>query len=242
VNESPRSRRTRVAPPGPRARHWPERHQRHRHVRWMRGDAGVASAQDRVDPVDSTDRGTTRARVALVACGRRVIEVRAARTLQQIAANGRLVSQLTRCAGEQRLREDGGVVPGAHAGICGRVGVRGLRARSGARHGQVVDVAKREAADVDKVAWDARSRASSSRAGWLPPLMNFAPGLATALIAARASVARSYVNALMSGHLRQRREWRLRCWGMRHNDRCCRSFVRGSPHRSARCRYSRRRQ
>jgi hypothetical protein len=69
---------------------------RHRdgHVRGMGGDAVLARAEDRVRPVDTADRRAAGTGVPLVAGSGRIVEVRAAGALQQVAADGRLVAQL----------------------------------------------------------------------------------------------------------------------------------------------------
>src|SRR5215208_6403784 len=64
------------------------------HIRRMRGDAVLAGAKNSVDPVDAVDRRAAAARLALVAgCGD-IIEIEAARSLQQIATRGGHVAQL----------------------------------------------------------------------------------------------------------------------------------------------------
>ena len=82
-----------------------ERGQRNAHVGRMRRDAGVAGAKDRMTAVDAADRRAAAARLALVAGRRRVIEIGAARPLQQIAAGGGHVAQLLRGAGEDGAGE-----------------------------------------------------------------------------------------------------------------------------------------
>ena len=82
-----------------------ERGERDAHVGGMRRNAMLARAQDRVHAVDAVDRGAAGARLALVARRGGVVEVQAARALQQIAAVGRHVAQLRRRAGEDRIGE-----------------------------------------------------------------------------------------------------------------------------------------
>src|SRR4051812_881486 len=72
----------------------------------MRGDAGLAGAEDRVDPVDAVDGGAAAAGRAFVArCGD-VVEIEAARALQEIAAGRGHVAQLLRRAGQNRARQE----------------------------------------------------------------------------------------------------------------------------------------
>ena len=96
---------------------------RHRdgHVGGMDGDARVARAEDRVNPVEAADRRAAGAGGPLVAARGRVVEVGAARALQQIAADRRLVAQLTRGARDQGLGEHRVASP--NTGIRSRVGV-----------------------------------------------------------------------------------------------------------------------
>ena len=75
------------------AHHRVERGERHGHVGRMHGDALVARAEDGVDAVVAFERGAAGAGIALVALGEgAVIEVIAARALEQIAADRRHVA------------------------------------------------------------------------------------------------------------------------------------------------------
>src|ERR1700727_2132101 len=65
--------------------------QRPCHVGWVYRDALIAGAEYGVDPVETAERCTARARVALVAGLRHIVEVVATRPLQQIAAGGGLI-------------------------------------------------------------------------------------------------------------------------------------------------------
>ena len=83
-----------------------ERRQRHAHVGRVGGDAVLAGAEDRVDAVDAADAPGSRVPgLALVAGRGGVVEVVAARALQQVAAVGRHVAQLRRGAGQDRPGE-----------------------------------------------------------------------------------------------------------------------------------------
>ena len=96
------------------------------HVGRMGGDTCIARAEDRMYPVDTADRGAARSGLPLVAVRGRVVKVRAARALQQVAADRCLVSQLPRRPGDQCLGEHR--VACAHASIAGNLGVGGLGA------------------------------------------------------------------------------------------------------------------
>src|SRR5436190_21719293 len=69
--------------------HRVERGERNRHVRRMNRDAALASTEDRMHAIVSFARSAPRAGRALVAFRERgVVEVMAARALQQIPAHG----------------------------------------------------------------------------------------------------------------------------------------------------------
>src|SRR5207237_10340159 len=71
-----------------------ESHHRHGHVGRVGGHARIRVADDREVAVVALDGGTAGARLALVARLGHVLEVRAARALEQVAADGREVAQL----------------------------------------------------------------------------------------------------------------------------------------------------
>src|SRR5262249_16304567 len=124
-------------------------HQRHGHVGGMDGDARVARAQDRVDPVHATDGRAVGPGVPFVAVRGRVVEVRAAGALQQVAADRGVVAELTRGAREQRLGKYGVARP--YPGVGGRVRVGRLRPDPEPTVRQLVDVRQGQPADVDQV-------------------------------------------------------------------------------------------
>src|SRR5438270_10079652 len=83
-----------------------KRGESYRHVRGMHSNALLAGAEDCMTAMDSLARAASSAGRSLVALGKcRVHEVRAARTLQEIAAVGGQVAELRRSAGEDGLRE-----------------------------------------------------------------------------------------------------------------------------------------
>src|SRR6202045_5537101 len=73
----------------------------------MGRDAVLACTQDRVHPVDAVDRRAAAAWLAFVARGRRVIEIKTARALQQVASRGGHIAQLRRSAGEDCACQQG---------------------------------------------------------------------------------------------------------------------------------------
>ena len=84
-----------------------EHRESHAHVGRVRGDASFARAENCVHPVMAADRGAAAAGLALVAGRSDVVEIRAARSLQQIAARRCHIAQLLRRAGANRARQDG---------------------------------------------------------------------------------------------------------------------------------------
>ena len=122
--------------------------QRHAHVRGMRGDAGIAGPEDRVHPVEAVDRRAAAAWLALVARRRHVIEVVAARSLQQIAAGRCHVAQLLRGAGQDRARQDR--IALLDQRVIGEVGVRheGTDAQAPCR--SLLDRLERQPGDIDE--------------------------------------------------------------------------------------------
>jgi hypothetical protein len=113
------------------------------------GDTRVAGAENRVYPVEPADRRASGPGIALVAACSRVIEVGAASALQQVSAGGRLVTQLARGAGHQRLRQHR--IAGAHSGISGHVRIHRLGADSQFAVRQLLDVPQGQPADVDQM-------------------------------------------------------------------------------------------
>ena len=125
-----------------------ERSQGNTHVGRVRGDAVFARAEDRVHAVDAVDRRAAAARRALVARCARIVEVQAARSLQQVAAGRGHVAQLRRRsrengAGEQRIARLDPRVPG-------EIGVQDQSADAQAAVLDVLDPVEREMGDVDQ--------------------------------------------------------------------------------------------
>ena len=88
-----------------------ECHERHTEIRWVGSDASLAPAQHGVRSVLAMEGIATRARFALVAGTRDVVEIPAPRPLKQIAADRRGIAKLRGGAGQKRLG-DRGIGPG----------------------------------------------------------------------------------------------------------------------------------
>ena len=119
------------------------------HVRRVDGDAGLAGAQDGVHAVVAAQRRAAAARLAFVAGHGDVIEIRAARALQEIAGRGRLVAELRRGAVQQGLRQHG--IALTDPGIGREVGVAHQGTDAEAAVGRLDDVAQGQARDVDEM-------------------------------------------------------------------------------------------
>src|SRR5262249_29308128 len=104
-----------------------ERCERNGHVRWMRRDTRLAGAEDGEVAIESADRRASGTRRAFVATrGTVIVEVRTARTLQQIPADGRLVAKLTRRTRDECFGQHG--IALAHERMRRNLRVRRLRA------------------------------------------------------------------------------------------------------------------
>ena len=125
-----------------------ERGQRDAHVGRMRRDAGLARAEDRVHAVEAVDRRAAAARLAFVAGRRGVVEVIAARPLQEVAAGRRHVAQLLRSAREDRAREQR--IALLDQRMIGEVGIRHERADAHAAVRGLLDLVQRQPRDVDQ--------------------------------------------------------------------------------------------
>ena len=99
-----------------------QRGERDAHVGRMRRDARLAGAEDRVDAIDPFDRRAAAAGLTFVARRSRVIEVEAARALQQVAACRRHVAQLLRGASQDGAGQHG--IALLDQRMVGEVGVR----------------------------------------------------------------------------------------------------------------------
>ncbi len=119
-----------------------------RHVRRVGGDAVGGVAEHREVAVDALPGGAARAGRALVARLRRVLEVRAAGALEQVAPGGGRVPQLRGGTGQEGLREGG--VADAHERVGGHVAVARGRADVQAARGGLLDGVERQPVDVDE--------------------------------------------------------------------------------------------
>ena len=152
-----------------------ERGERDAHIGGMRGDAGLARAEDRVDAVEAVDRRAAAAGLALVAGRGRVVEIEAARPLQEIAAGRRHVAQLLRGAGQDRARQQR--IALLDQRVIGEIGVRHERADAQAAVRGLLDRLRSGSREMS-ISRDGRSTSSFIRSIRLvPPAMNFAVGI-----------------------------------------------------------------
>ena len=93
-------------------------------------------------------RGAAAARLALIAGRRGVVEVRAARALQEIAAGRGHVAQLRRSAGEDRARQQR--IALGDQRVVGEVGIRHQRADAQAAVRGLLDGLERQPRNVDQ--------------------------------------------------------------------------------------------
>jgi hypothetical protein len=125
-----------------------ERVERVRHVARIGGDTLLAPAEDGVHPVEPSERPAARPRLPLVARHRRVVEILAARALQEVPAVGRHVAELRGGARDNGLGEERAVV--AYEQVVGGVRVRrqGADGDAAARRS---DLGELQAGQVDQL-------------------------------------------------------------------------------------------
>ncbi len=121
---------------------------RNTHVGGMRRDAVFAGAEDRVHAVDAVDRRAAAAWLAFVARRARVVEVEAARSLQQVAAGRRHVAQLRRSAGEDGAGEQR--IARLDLRVPGKIAVQDQCADAQAAVLRLLDPVERQMGDVDQ--------------------------------------------------------------------------------------------
>ena len=122
----------------------------HAHVARMRRDTVLALAEDGMDAVESLDGATPTAGFALVALRKsRVVEIIAARALEQVAADGRHVAQLRTGPGEKRLTQNR--VSRHDERVLSEIGIAHERADAHAALGQFLDFRERQLVDVDEL-------------------------------------------------------------------------------------------
>lgn len=126
-----------------------ERRHRDGHVGGMNGGAIRAGAEDAEAALEAAECRASGAGLALVAGHGRVVEIRAARALEQIAGGGGLVAQLARRAGQKGLRQHRIAPPDLQIG--GQVAIAHLRADAQAALIRGGDRRERQAADVDEM-------------------------------------------------------------------------------------------
>ena len=123
--------------------------ERHAHVGGMHRDAGIAGAEDRVHAIEAVDGGAAAARLAFVAGRRDVVEVGAARALQEVAAGRCHIAQLLRGAGHDRAGENR--IALLDQRVIGEIGVAHERADAQAAARRVFDLLQRQPRDVDQL-------------------------------------------------------------------------------------------
>src|SRR5580693_2639892 len=128
-----------------------ERDQRDAEIRRVCRDAALAPPQYGVKPVVAATGVAARTGIALIAGAGDVVEIRAARPLQEIPSDRSGVAKLRGRSGQKRLgdrRKASGKAP-----VASKLGVAHERSNPHAAAGQVLDVVEiRKAADVDKPA------------------------------------------------------------------------------------------
>ena len=134
------------------------------------------------------ERRTARARVALVARLRHIVEVVATRPLQQVAAGGGLVPQLRACPRQQRPAEDPVALP--HTLVRRQIAIPHHRADAQASFRGIFDLIQRKSIDIDDMALASRPGASSESSRFVPPAMSLARGSAEAAAASVSELAR----------------------------------------------------
>lgn len=145
-----RERNVALSPGALHMHHGIQRSQGHAHIRWMRGDAVRAGAENGVVFGQPANGRTAGARVAFVARGGMVVEIHAARALQQVAAIAGHVANLRRSAGQNR-RAQQGVTRFDLRVICG-VGIARQRTQAQTAIGLGADAVQRQPIDVDQAA------------------------------------------------------------------------------------------
>ena len=123
--------------------------QRDAHVRGVSGDAMLARPEDRVHAVDAVDRRTAATRLALIARCDRVVEVQAARALQEIAPGRGHVAQLLRGPGEDRAGEQR--IARLDLRVIGEIAIGHQRADPQATVPGLLDLVERQMRDVDQL-------------------------------------------------------------------------------------------
>jgi hypothetical protein len=126
-----------------------QRRERDSHVGGVGGDAGLAGAQDRTTAADALQRAAAGAWLAFVAGLGGVVEVRATGALHQVAADGGLVAQLRRGAGDQGVGQHR--IERAHAPVRGRRAVADHCADAQTAVGRRLDLRQRQAPDIDQM-------------------------------------------------------------------------------------------
>ena len=138
--------------------------ERDAHVRWVDRDAGFARTEDRVHAIVAVNGGAAAAGLSFVAGRRSVVEVMAARTLEEISACRGHVAQLLRGAGHDRAGENR--ITLLDERVISEIGVAHERADTQAAAGHAFDLLERQPSDVDQWRLVVRHPSSSNRSDW----------------------------------------------------------------------------
>jgi hypothetical protein len=127
--------------------HGIERDEGHAEIGWMRSDAALAPAHYGVQSVVATARVTACTGVAFIAGTCNVVEIGAARALQEITPYRRRVPKLRRRPGQKRLR-DCGKAPG-EAGVASKLRIADESTDAHAAVGKLLDAVEiRQMSDI----------------------------------------------------------------------------------------------
>src|SRR5262245_37177621 len=115
----------------------------------MGGDTGLRRAEDGVHAIEAFDRVTACAGGAFVTARMRIVEVVTARALHEVATCRRHIANLSRCAVQNRFRQDG--IPCAYEWVGGEMAVGHERADAHAAVRQFFNLCERQSGEVNQV-------------------------------------------------------------------------------------------
>src|SRR3984893_17903244 len=128
-----------------------EHRERDAHVGGVDRDAVLARAEDCVHSIDAVDRRAAAAGFALIAWGCGVVEIKAARSLQQVASGRGHVAQLLRSSGENGAAQQR--IARLDLRVVRKVAVGNQGADAQAAICRLLDLRKRQTRDVDEARW-----------------------------------------------------------------------------------------
>src|ERR1700730_7973667 len=121
------------------------------HIRGVRGDTMLARPQDGVHAVDPVDCRTAAARLALIAWRGCIVEIEAARPLQEIAPGRGHVAQLLRGPGKDRAAQQW--IARLDLRVIGDIAIGNQRPDPQAAVPGLLDLVERQMRDVDQPRW-----------------------------------------------------------------------------------------